>query len=690
MIDHETIARILDAARIEEVVGDFVTLRRRGVNLIGLCPFHDEKTGSFIVSPAKGIYKCFGCGKAGGAVNFIMEHEQMSYPDALRYLAKKYHIEIHEEEMTAEQQQVHDDRESMFAVNIWAQKYFANNLMNDPNGRALGLSYFRSRGFTDETITKFGLGYCLDNSDSTFRDAQKSGYKEKYIEQVGLCSKRDDGTWYDRFRGRVMFPVHTLSGKIVAFGGRILKKNDKMAKYVNSPESEIYHKSNELYGIYFAKQAIIKHDRCFLVEGYTDVISMHQSGVTNVVASSGTSLTQGQIRLIHRFTPNITVLYDGDAAGIKASIRGIDLLLAEGMNVKVVLLPNGEDPDSYAQNHNADEFVSYINDNQVDFIRFKINLLKEEAGNDPIKRAALISDVVNSISLIPDKIIRSVYCKECSTLLEIDEEIVISELQKRLYQHREEELKERARAGGYNYQPQEQMQPKFQPDQPQTASQVDQALIASKTNVLKQNAFDKSERNILHYIVRNGSEILFSEETETGTQFITVDEFIIESLEELINDNGNIFHNPLHQKFEQILFNNTPDMLTPNYFTNNIDPEISQLSADLLSEKYQLSRMHTKQYDYIGDPNNEAEIKEHKAKMERMHKEKLATNLQTVIGEYKAEIIKQKEREIDQAIVAAQGSGDFDKIRDLLKSKQEILAIKKAIASAIGGRVIIN
>ena len=406
MIDKQTVDKILDAAQIVDVVSDFVTLRKRGVNYIGLCPFHDEKTGSFTVSPAKGIFKCFGCGKGGGPVHFIMEHEQLDYPGALKYLAKKYHIEVVEKELTPEEQQSQSDREAMFALNTWAQAYFTKQMNDTDEGRAIGLSYFHSRGFTDETIEKFGLGYCLDKSDMMTMTALNSGYKADFIEKCGLGNRRDNGTWYDRFRGRVMFPVHTLSGKVVAFGGRVLKKDDKTAKYVNSPESEIYHKSNELYGIYFAKQSIVKQDRCFLVEGYTDVISMHQAGITNVVASSGTSLTPGQIRLIHRFTPNITVLYDGDAAGIKASIRGIDLLLEEGMNVKVVLLPDGEDPDSYAQNNNASDFIDFIDKNQVDFIRFKIQLLLDEIGNDPIKRAGLIQDVVHSISLIPDNIDR--------------------------------------------------------------------------------------------------------------------------------------------------------------------------------------------------------------------------------------------------------------------------------------------
>lgn len=374
MIDEATKQRILDAAKIEEVVGDFVTLRRRGVNLIGLCPFHNEKTPSFTVSPAKNICKCFGCGKGGTPVNFIMQHEHLDFPDALRYLAKKYNIEIVEKELTAEQIQARTQRESMMALNEFAGRYFVNQLWKTEEGQSVGLSYFRERGFSDATLQKFQLGYSLNQYRALSDQAIKSGFSAKLLTDLGLATRGDREQLTDRFRGRVIFPVHTLSGRIVAFGGRVLVQSDKTAKYVNSPESEIYHKSNELYGIYFAKDSIVRNDAVYLVEGYTDVLSMHEAGIENVVASSGTSLTQGQIRMIHRFTNNITVLYDGDAAGIKASIRGIDLLLEEGMNVKVVLLPDGEDPDSFAKSHNADEFIDYIKHHQTDFIQFKSNL----------------------------------------------------------------------------------------------------------------------------------------------------------------------------------------------------------------------------------------------------------------------------------------------------------------------------
>ena len=384
MIDQATIDRILDATQIVDVVSEFVTLRKRGVNYVGLCPFHNEKTPSFSVSPTKGLCKCFSCGKGGNAVHFIMEHEQLSYYEALKYLAKKYNIEIKERELSNEEKQAQNNRESMFIVNSFARDYFQDILTNHIDGKSTGMAYFRQRGFRDDTIKKFQLGFSTDARDALAQEGQKKGYRKDFLLKTGLCYERDDHSLSDRFRGRVIFPVHTLSGKVVAFGGRILNADKKIAKYVNSPESEIYHKSNELYGIYFAKQAIVKQDRCFLVEGYTDVISMHQSGVENVVASSGTSLTSGQIRLIHRFTNNITVIYDGDMAGIKASIRGIDMLLEEGMSIKVVLLPDGDDPDSFARKHNATDFQAYITAHAHNTVCFYPHIYK---GNNKADRA---------------------------------------------------------------------------------------------------------------------------------------------------------------------------------------------------------------------------------------------------------------------------------------------------------------
>ncbi|MBO7337138.1 MAG: DNA primase [Paludibacteraceae bacterium] len=427
MIDQLTIDRIMSAAKIEEVVGEYVSLHRRGVNLKGLCPFHSEKTPSFVVSPSKGICKCFGCGKGGNSVNFIMEIEQMNYYEALKFLAKKYGIEVEERELTDEQKAQRSEREALFAVNEFARDYFADILTNNAEGRSVGLTYFRERGINDASIKTFQLGFSLSEKDALTKEALKRGFSKEYLVKTGLTLDNEFGV-VDRFRGRVIYPVQTISGKVVAFGGRILKKSDKLAKYVNSPESEIYHKSDQLYGIYQAKQDIVRNDRCYLVEGYMDVISMHQSGIKNVVASSGTSLTTGQIRLIHRFTNNVTVLYDGDAAGIHASIRGIDMLLAEGMNIKVVSLPDGEDPDSYSQTHNSDETIAFLEDNAVDFLKFKTQLLLDDAGNDPIKRAQLIQDIVKSISVIPEAITRAVYVRECSRMMEIEEAMLFNEI----------------------------------------------------------------------------------------------------------------------------------------------------------------------------------------------------------------------------------------------------------------------
>ncbi len=431
MIDRNTIDRIMDAADIVEVVQDFVSLKKRGVNYIGCCPFHNEKTPSFIVSPSKGIFKCFGCGKSGNAVGFVMEHEQMTYPEALKYIARKYGIEVVEKELSEEEQKQNDDRESMRILNEFAAKYFQNNLLNDPEGIAIGLSYFRERGFTDEAIKTFGLGYSLEKRDAFTEHALKNGYKLDFMTRTGLTIVNEETKRrYDRFFGRVMFPVYSISGQIIGFGGRVLKTAEKTAKYVNSPESEIYNKSKTLYGLYQARTEIVRQKKCYLVEGYADVISLFMAGVRNVVASSGTSLTEDQIRIIHRLTDDITVLYDGDSAGIHASVRGIDMLLAQGLNVRVLLLPDGEDPDSFAKKNGSEKTIEYLNTHEEDFIRFKSRLSKQEADKDPLKRAAMITDIVKTISVIDDQIKQTVYLQECSKILEIDENTLYSELMK--------------------------------------------------------------------------------------------------------------------------------------------------------------------------------------------------------------------------------------------------------------------
>ena len=430
MIDRETIDRIYAAADIVDIIGDFVTLKRQGVNYTACCPFHNEKTPSFIVSPAKGVYKCFGCGKGGNAVTFLMEHESLTYPEALKMVAKRYNIEVQEREQTEEDVRRNNDRESMFAVNSWAADYFINYLHRDDEGIAVGLSYFRQkRELTDATIQKFGLGFCPSRGDRMSKDALAAGYKKEFLLSTGLSKEREsDQSLYDRFRDRVIFPVHNISGRVVAFGARTLRSDKEVAKYLNSPESEIYSKKNELYGLYFAKRAIQQQDCAIMVEGYLDVISMHQAGVENVVASSGTSLTTEQIRLLGRFTRNMTVIYDGDSAGIKASLRGIDMILKEGMNVRVVSLPEGEDPDTFARGRSSEELQRYIHDHEQDFLDFKAHLLLDEAQGDPIRKASLITDMVQSIAQIPDSIQRSVYIKECARTMDIDEQILIGEV----------------------------------------------------------------------------------------------------------------------------------------------------------------------------------------------------------------------------------------------------------------------
>src|SRR5512133_793548 len=433
MIDKPTIERILDASQIVEVVSEFVQLKKRGVNYLGLCPFHNEKTPSFTVSPAKEIFKCFGCGKVGNSVNFVMEHEHLTYPEALKYLAKKYHIEVIEKELSQEELEKQNERESLLVVSAYASRQFQENLFETDEGVSVGLAYFRERGFRQDTLKKFEVGYSYEKRDGFSKKALEDGYKQDFLVKTGLSIQHEDRI-FDRFAGRVMFPIHSLSGQVLGFGGRVLKTDVKTAKYLNSPESEIYQKSRILYGIFQARKSITQEDRCYLVEGYTDVMSLHEANIENVVASSGTSLTQEQVRLIKRFTQNITILYDGDAAGIKASIRGIDLVLEEGMNVKIVLLPNNEDPDSYSKKVSNEEFMKFLKDNETDFIRFKTQLLLSESSNDPVKKADLIRDVVKSIAVIPEAITRTVYIKECSTVLEVSEPILYNEVNKLRHQ----------------------------------------------------------------------------------------------------------------------------------------------------------------------------------------------------------------------------------------------------------------
>ena len=486
MIDHATIQRIIDAANIVDVVSEYVTLRRSGSGYKGLCPFHDDTTPSFSVSPARGLCKCFACGKGGNAVHFIMEMEQLSYPEALRFLAKKYGIEIKEREMTDEDRRVQNERESMFAVNEWASNYFRRTMLETEDGKAVGLAYFRSRGFRDDILEKFRLGFCLDTYDSMTKAAMKKGFKEEFLVKTGLTIKRESGGYLDKYRGRVIFPWFNVSGKVSAFGGRVLDARTKgvSQKYINSPESEIFHKSNELYGIYQAKKQIAKEDLVYMVEGYTDVISMHQCGIENVVANSGTALNVAQIRLLHRFTTNITLLYDGDEAGIHAALRGTDMLLEDGMNVKVLLLPDGDDPDSFARKHNATEFKQYVEGNQTDFIMFKVQLLMKEAGHDPRKRSELANNILQSICVIPDEVVRSAYVHECAEQMQMQEEMLLRQCNKMRKEHIEQRKLEREREKQRKEFEQQRKQTE-QHQQPSGISQQSSASPASQTSQIQ-------------------------------------------------------------------------------------------------------------------------------------------------------------------------------------------------------------
>lgn len=691
MIDQATIDRILEAANIVDVVSEFVTLRKRGVNYVGLCPFHADKSPSFYVSPAKNICKCFACGAGGSPVHFIMNHEQLSYFDALRFLAKKYNIEIKERELTEQEKQAHNDRESMLILNSWASNYFQQLLHEHPEGRSVGLRYFAERGLREEIIRKFQLGYSLDQRDALFRTATAAGYKQPYLEKTGLVIPYENGRVNDRFRGRVIFPVHTLSGKVVAFGGRVLRKGEKTAKYVNSPESEIYHKSNELYGLFFAKQAIVKQDKCFLVEGYMDVIGMHQVGVENVVASSGTALTQGQIRLIHRFTENITVLYDGDAAGIKAALRGIDMLIEEGMNVKVVLLPDGEDPDSFAR-RGATAFDTYIRENETDFIRFKMRLLLQESADDPIKRSAVINDIMRTIAIIPNNIARAVYLRECSETMGIDEQILLKEVNRlRLQQERRgnaslthttpatstmeaplppppaepiPSAQQTADTSSPNEPPpfeqiplEEEVTP--QPPQPSQTTPVFQA----------PSPYEAFEKSIVRYVVRYGERIIFNYQDEQTQEQIQMRlaEYVRFDLD---RDGIQITHPLYRQIIEEAAAHCMEEGFTAyRYFLAHPDPQISLLAANLASEKYQLSKYHSK-YQTI-EPESE--------RLDFVVPQELYALKEAHIQEE----IKQVQQQIKE-------SRNEEETMTLLRQLNELNNLRRLLCKQLGERIILR
>ena len=575
MIPQDTIMSIIDTVRIEEVVSDFVSLKKRGANLIGVCPFHKEKTPSFIVSPAKGIFKCFGCGKAGDSVRFIMEHEHYSYPEALRYLANKYGIIIEEKEQSPEELMSQNEREKMFNINTFAQQYFSNTMKNDEEGQAVGMSYFRERGFRDAIIDKFQLGYCLNQRDAFIQYAIKNGYSKDLLLKIGLASGSED-RMYDKYQGRVIFPIHNLTGKVIGFGARILSGDKTKAKYLNSPESEIYNKSQTLYGIYFAKNEISRLDECILVEGYADVLSMHQAGIENTVASSGTSLTTEQIRLISRYTKNITILYDGDNAGIHAALRGTDMILEEGMNVRIVLLPPDEDPDSFVQHHPIEEVRAYIDNNAKDFISFKTQLLLKDAANNPIKKAEVVKDIVNTISVIPDAIFRATYIKECSRLMDMPEQSLMNELNK-------------------------QLRAKIRKNNPQ---QGQQDIIVEEVKTEPQNlnvsavptGFYQEQELVKLLLMYGDTEIDidgFDENNEPIIYKVSVASLIVDDLK---NDDL-LFKDDTHRMIFDIFDRALDEGILPKeqYFVSHENSKISELAATLLSSPYKLDDWNRKE-----------------------------------------------------------------------------------------------
>ena len=570
-IPRETVEQILSTARIEEVVGEFVTLKKRGANYIGLCPFHNEKTGSFNVNPARNIFKCFGCGKAGDSAKFLMEHEHFTYPEALRYLAKKYNIQIEEKALSPEEMMAQTEREKMFNINAFADKYFVDTLWNSDEGKSVGLDYFHERGFLNPIIEKFHLGYSPSQWEAFTNYAKDNGYDPEFLERVGFSIKRQNGDYYDRYHGRVMFPIHNLTGKVIGFGGRILKSDaeKKLAKYQNSPESEIYQKKETLYGIYFAKSSIVNQDECILVEGYFDVLRMHQLGVTNVVASSGTSLTIEQIRLIKRYTKNITMLYDGDDAGVHAALRGTDMILAEGMNVRVVVLPPEHDPDSFGKAYPSDEVTRYLKDNAKDFIRFKTELLLKDAANDPIKKGQVVRTIVETISVVPDSIFRIAYVKESSLLLDMPEETLMMELNKLLRAKFKKSLG---------------VEGEVIPDEPV----VTQPQTKPEEENLPPGFYQ--ERELVKLLLVYGQvKLIDTRVDEDGYEVeeqVSVAQLIID---DLINDEI-VFNDPVNRKIfnvydKAIDSGNLPD---DQYFITNEDEQVSKLAIDLLTTPYKL------------------------------------------------------------------------------------------------------
>lgn len=698
MIPQSTIDRIVDAANIVDVVSDYVTLRRSGASYKGLCPFHDDKTPSFSVSPARGVCKCFSCGKGGNSVHFIMEMEQMNYVEALKHLAKKYGIPVEEEQMTDEQRQHMNERESMFAVNEWAAKYFSQTMQNHQDGRAIGLAYFRSRGFRDDIIAKFRLGFCLDNPNAMSNEAKAKGYQEKYLVDTGLCVKRDNGTIYDRFRGRAMFPWVAVNGKVVAFGGRVLDARTKGVnqKYVNSPDSIIYHKANELYGIFQAKKQIAKEDMVYMVEGYTDVLAMHQCGIENVVANSGTALNEAQIHLLHRFTNNITLLYDGDEAGIHAATRSTDMLLAEGMNVKILLLPDGDDPDSFSRKHNAQEFKAYVAEHQTDFILFKTNLLLKDAERDPIKRAKLTEEIVKSIAVIPDEIIRSTYVHECAEILNMDEAIlmrsanknraaIIENMKKEAQREREREarlLNSRQDTDGNNGTPaNESSSPPSSNDQPTEEDSF--ASLTSEDEVPSQQPTDiqpiitkKSEsdrhffgieRMMMALVTRYGEQPIDDENENGGKTQTTLAEYVQGDLA----FDGIALRSPLYAKMLDAVCAHVHDegFTASKFLLHNQEEDISREAADLVSDRYQLSSGN---------------------QMDKTEEELKVTYLSRLLLDYKNAIIEEELKQCNADLTRPEVKNDIPQMLNIMRRIKELGTLQRQLAKMLGDRVVVK
>lgn len=648
MIDRQTIDKILDASDIVEVIQEFVPLKKRGVNYLGLCPFHNEKTPSFTVSPSKEIFKCFGCGKVGNAVNFIMEHEHLNWPEALKYLAKKYHIEIVEKERTQEEVEKENERESLLVITAYASRQFTENLYNTNEGISVGLAYFKERGFRQDTLKKFDVGYSFEQRDSFSKKAIDSGFKTELLVKTGLTIQHEEKI-FDRFCGRVMFPIHSLSGQVLGFGGRILKADPKSAKYLNSPESEIYHKSRIVYGIYQARKAISHEDRCYMVEGYTDVMSMHEAGIENVVASSGTSLTQEQIRLIKRFTPNMTILYDGDPAGIKASLRGIDLVLEEGMNVKIVLLPDGEDPDSYSKKISNEEFALYLKEKETDFIRFKTQLLLAESNNDPTQKANLIRDIVKSIAVIPEGITRTVYIKECSVVMEVSEEILYHEVNKLRQQ---KSFQERNRYPGLE-------------DLPVPPVQ------AVKPVIYKTISF-YSEKEVIRLLLKYGSSEFerIVDKDDGREEIITVSDYIVK---EITSDDLSFDDRICSKIFADFRFYSEQGLIPGDkHFVKHEDPDISRFSADVLSESHELSRIWKEKQTYV--------------ETEDM---KLRDVVPDAVLKFKSDKIIAARKEIMTQLEEAVKEGDQEKVLKLQHRFNNLSTALGMISRQLGNRILL-